>query len=140
MSVLFSHGVTAVASVGTLALLVVLSGAWDQDAAVSPKGVMSERLHARLLPPSCSLKISLSPISDSVPRCTLLSAKRLSGGVVLVQGMRERLHPLSSLYLRPEDLPHYATQQFKFSFVRQLRAPENAKGFDRPMYLFQKIG
>ncbi|KAK9907368.1 hypothetical protein WJX75_002345 [Coccomyxa subellipsoidea] len=55
-------------------------------------------------------------------------------------GMRERLHHLSSLYLRPEDLPHYATQQFSLSFVRQLRAPENAKGFDRPIYLFQKVG
>ncbi|CAL8463038.1 g2572 [Coccomyxa elongata] len=55
-------------------------------------------------------------------------------------GMRERLQPLSSLYLRPEDLPHYATQQFRFTFVRQLRAPENANGFDRPIYLFQKIG
>lgn len=58
----------------------------------------------------------------------------------MMQGMRERLQPLSSLYLRPEDLPHYATQQFRFTFVRQLRAPENARGFDRPIYLFQKIG
>ena len=59
---------------------------------------------------------------------------------LLLQGMRERLQPLNSLFLRPEDLPHYATQQFRFSFVRQLRAPENAKGFDRPIYLFQKMG
>ncbi len=58
----------------------------------------------------------------------------------MMQGMRERLQPLSSLYLRPEDLPHYATQELKLTFVRQLRAPENAKGFDRPIYLFQKIG
>jgi hypothetical protein len=76
-----------------------------------------------------------------IGRAGVLRGQSVIAGIVfLLQGMRERLHHLSSLYLRPEDLPHYATQQFSLSFVRQLRAPENAKGFDRPIYLFQKVG
>ena len=57
-----------------------------------------------------------------------------------MQGIKEQLqHPLASLQLHPEDLPRYLTEDLQFRLVRQLSTPDTAHGFDRPMYLFQKI-
>ena len=58
-----------------------------------------------------------------------------------MQGIREQVkHPPSSLQLRPDEFVQYLTQTVGFVFLRQLLTPTGTRGFDRPLYLLQKIG
>lgn len=59
-----------------------------------------------------------------------------------VQDMAAARHSgvLARLQLRPQDFPAYLTRQLGFTLVRHLTLPNTARGFDRPIYLFQKRG
>jgi hypothetical protein len=58
-----------------------------------------------------------------------------------VQGIREQLkHPPATLQLRPDEFVQYLTQTVGFTLLRQLLTPSGARGFDRPLYLLQKVG
>ena len=55
------------------------------------------------------------------------------------QGMSARLQrSLSSLQMRPEEIPQYASDVLGFKLVRELNRSASGQGFDRPMYLFKK--
>ncbi|CAK0784799.1 hypothetical protein CVIRNUC_008003 [Coccomyxa viridis] len=45
---------------------------------------------------------------------------------------------LSSLQMRPEEMPQYLSDVLGFKLVRELNRSASGQGFDRPMYLFRK--
>ena len=56
------------------------------------------------------------------------------------RGVAAELHStvLSELQLRPLSLPRYLSQH-GFRLVRELQVPPSTRGFQRPMYLFERL-
>ncbi len=55
------------------------------------------------------------------------------------QGVSAQLQrSLSSLQMRPEEMPQYLSDVLGFKLVRELNRSASGQGFDRPMYLFRK--
>lgn len=58
-----------------------------------------------------------------------------------MQGVSAQLqHSLQDLQMLPEDIPQYMSDVLGFKLVREMRRLASGQGFDRPMYLFKKLG